>query len=74
MVDTKEFRTVEDMQSVPLEKLGMFCEDLRLWLSLHRLSDAEKDLRITSPRDVFGWIDDGRHDLKISLSIKQATE
>jgi hypothetical protein len=62
------FTTVADMHSVPLEKLGMFCEDLRLWLSIHRLAEAEA-MRMTTPADTFGWVDDGKHDVKLNIKI-----
>jgi hypothetical protein len=70
------FRTVEDMHAIPLEKIDHFCQDLALWLSLHRvaeLTNAEQSMvKVTSPRDVFGWVDDGKHD--VNLNIKLHTE
>lgn len=65
---TYEFRTVAEMHAIPVEKIGAFCEDLRLWLTIHRLAEADK-LRATTPLDVFGWIDDGRH--KITVKIRR---
>lgn len=66
---TYEFRTVADMQAVPVEKLGAFCEDLRLWLTIHRIAEATGELKAHTPLDVFGWIDDGRHDITINLHL-----
>lgn len=74
----REFRTVAEMQAIPLDKIDAFCEDLRLWLTMMRLADAGlaemppelKDaIRLVSPRDVFGWIDDGKHDANIHIRI-----
>jgi hypothetical protein len=65
------FRTVEDMHAVPAEKIDHFCRDLALWLTMHKLVEAIDcaAIKVTSPRDVFGWIDDGKHDANITLKL-----
>lgn len=67
---TYYFKTVADMHAVPLEKLDWFCEDLRLWLTLHRMADAQK-LTITTARDVFGWKDDNCHNARLIVTVKK---
>jgi hypothetical protein len=66
------FRTVEDMHAVPAEKIDHFCHDLALWLTMHKLVDAIDcaAIKVTSTRDVFGWIDDGKHDANITLRVR----
>lgn len=67
---TSYFKTILDMQAIPADKVDLFCEDLRLWLRLHRMAD-EAGIPVTTPRNVFGWIDDGRHNARIDVTIKQ---
>lgn len=62
-----EFRTVEDLHRVPIDKIQAFTTDLALWLQLHRLVDAH-GLPVTGCRDVFGWVDDGRHDVTLTIN------
>lgn len=66
---THYFKTISDLHAIPAEKVDMFCEDLRLWLRLHRMADAA-GLPASTPTDTFGWIDDGRHDIKITVTVK----
>ena len=72
MSNTFKFRTVEDMHAVPFEKIDHFCHDLALWLQLHKLVEISDtpSLRVTSPRDEFGWVDDGKHDININLKVR----
>lgn len=69
---TYYFKTVADMQAVPIDKLEAFTTDLRLWLELHRIADASGALKATTPTDVFAWIDDGKHDVRVNISIAKA--
>lgn len=64
-----EFRTIENLHSIPLEKIPAFCEDLRLWLSLIRLAEKELPAGKVKNREVFGWIDDNRHDVNLKITI-----
>lgn len=70
-----KFRSVQDMQAVPLEKIDHFCRDLALWLSVCKIADQASDettqVKITTPRDEFGWIDDGKHDVNLNIKIRQ---
>ena len=72
MNNTFKFRTVEDMHAVPFEKIDHFCHDLALWLQLHKLVEISDtpSLRVTSRRDEFGWVDDGKHDININLRVR----
>lgn len=71
------FRTVTEMHAVPAEKIDAFVEDLRLWLHMHRELDATMAelgafagiVKITSPTDAFGWLDDGKHDASIRITM-----
>jgi hypothetical protein len=76
------FTTITDMRAVPTEKIDAFCEDLRLWLHMHKhieavSAESEKvlgvKLAILSPTSAFAWIDDGRHDANINVTIDPAT-
>lgn len=70
---TYSFATVADMHAIPLDKIEAFCTDLRLWLQQHRLYEqANAELRkagspvtlaVTTPTEVFVWIDDGKHEV-----------
>lgn len=67
---TQYFKTVADMAAVPAEKIDAFCEDLRLWLHVHKcLARIEQDtnVRVVSETDTFGWIDDGKHDVSVTV-------
>lgn len=63
-----EFRSVTDMHQVPVDKLQAFTTDLALWLQMHRLSE-EHGVTVVTPRDVFGWLDDGRHDVTVRVDV-----
>lgn len=67
---TYYFRRIEDLHAIPLEKIEAFTIDLKLWLQQHRILEltGKGALRATTPTDVFGWIDDGRHDVRVHLS------
>lgn len=59
------FRTVAEMHTVPSDRLHAFCVDLELWLQAHQRVGLSK---VTTPTDVFGWLDDGRHEMRLVLS------
>jgi hypothetical protein len=67
------FKTIAELHAIPADKVDNFCRDLALWLMVHRIAEAHSDENVkikgTSP-DVFGWIDDGRHDVKVSINLK----
>jgi hypothetical protein len=72
----KHFTTVTDMRAIPADKIDHFCEDLRLWLHMHAHIAAvaaevgnEMLLKVLTPTESFGWIDDGRHDANINVTI-----
>ena len=73
------FTTVSDMRAVPAEKIDHFCEDLRLWLHMHKqveqiqaeLGPLAAGLKIMSPTEAFGWVDDGRHDARIQINLHE---
>jgi hypothetical protein len=64
------FRTIEDLHAIPLEKIEAFTIDLKLWLQQLRIVEltGKGVMKVTTPTDVFGWIDDGRHDVRVHLS------
>jgi hypothetical protein len=67
-VQTHTFATVQDMHNVPLEKIDLFCEDLRLWLKLNALA-KQSGLAVKSPTAEFAWIDDGKHDIGVNIRV-----
>lgn len=67
--ETHTFRLISDLHAIPLEKIEDFCKDLALWLATCRLTETIEGLKMTSSQDQFTWIDDGKHDVKINLTI-----
>ena len=65
-----EFRTIGELHCLPLEKIEMFTKDLALWLQIHKVAEMNDSLKATTPRDVFAWIDDGKHNVRINVSLK----
>lgn len=70
---TFKFRTIEELHAIPIEKIEHFCRDLGLWLTLNKIAEAHTSdqIKVTTPRDVFGWIDDGKHDVNLTIKIKE---
>lgn len=70
---TYQFRTISELHAIPAEKVDNFCRDLALWLMVHRIAEAHSDdnvkIKVTSP-EVFGWIDDGKHDVNVRIDLK----
>lgn len=69
-----EFRTIEDLHKIPVEKIEHFCQDLASWLTIHRLAadipaELQGLLKVTTPTDVFEWIDDGKHDINLNIKV-----
>jgi hypothetical protein len=65
-----QFRTIEDLHVVPLEKLEAFVIDLKAWLAIQRVAEARGGVfQTTSPRDCFEWIDDGKHDVNVTITL-----
>ena len=67
---TLEFRTIGELHAIPAEKVDHFCRDLALWLLFHKIADSHEDVKVSTPRDVFGWIDDGKHNVNVSINLK----
>lgn len=81
MADTEVqwFSTTTDMLAVPADKIDAFCEDLRLWLHMHaefaQLSEqCGVVVTVTSRTDAFGWVDDGKHDARVSIEVIAETK
>lgn len=66
-----EFTTIEQLHSISADRVDHFCRDLALWLLMHKIASQEGGLRSTSPRDVFGWIDDNKHHAEIRVTHKE---
>jgi ribosomal protein L37E len=66
-----ELRTVKDFYDVPVEKRAACLEDFSSWLAMmeefHQLLGDIEGIR--SDRDVFRWIDDGKHDMNVSIGV-----
>lgn len=82
MADKQEaayYRTVSEMRAVPADKIDNFCEDLRLWLHMHKqvddiraaLGPLEHVVQVTSADDAFGWVDDNKHDARIHIELHE---
>ncbi len=61
------FRTIEDLHVVPLEKIDAFVTDLRMWLLLSRATEVHG--AIQKNRDTFKWVDDGKHDIDLAIKF-----
>jgi hypothetical protein len=57
------FRTIEELHSVPEDKVDHMLEDLKIWLQMVRECKHP-----TLQRDIFGWIDDGKHEPSLLLA------
>lgn len=57
------FKKIADLQLVPLDKLDHFLMDLKAWLISIKHAKALGH-KITTPTDVFGWQDDGKHEVQ----------
>lgn len=83
-VKAQFFKTVTDMRTVPADKIDHFCEDLRLWLHMHKqveelhaqLGELAYMVKIKTPIDAFGWVDDNKHDatIKVQFSADASVE
>lgn len=74
VIPTQHFRTVADMAAVPLDKIDAFCEDLRLWLTMRALcASVPATVATLVDPDVFGWIDDGKHDTNLRIVTHDGT-
>jgi len=70
------FTTIEDLLTIPAEKIDHALEDLRLWVHAIQLARAlvdagwtdDSELRLSKPAE-FVWIDDGKHDCEIQISV-----
>jgi hypothetical protein len=65
-----KFKTIEDLHVVPLDKIPALCRDLELWLSVIRIAESESEFKVKN-RSTFGWIDDNRHDVNITVTVNQ---
>lgn len=71
--DTYQFRTINELHAIPMDKIEHFCRDLALWLTICKISELTDGVtKVTTPLDVFGWVDDGKHN--VNLNIKVRTE
>ena len=65
-----EFRTIGELHAIPADKVEYFCRDLAMWLLYNKIPDTQAGVKVTSPRDVFRWIDDGMHKVNVSINVK----
>lgn len=64
------FKTIGELHALPLEKIDAFCTDLALWLKIHKVTEAQEGIKARTPRDQFDWIDDGKHNINVTLHVK----
>ncbi len=68
-----EIRTVQDFFAIPAEKREACLTDFALWLevmSSEMMTALEGIDGVRGKREVFGWVDDGKHDGIFSLNIR----
>jgi hypothetical protein len=66
-----EIRTVADFYAVPESRRGLCLHDFRLWLDvMSGLRGLLGDIAGVHARtDVFQWIDDGKHDAEVNITV-----
>jgi hypothetical protein len=71
-----EIRTVADFVALPPEKIGAFLTDFAEWLKVVHVAKGLKDagLVLKSPLDVFSWIDDGKHEMTLTVHDQSGVE
>lgn len=73
-VETRyNLRTVEDFLDVPVEKLPACLVDFLSWIDIMReLRNANFLAENVKPiPDQFQWVDDGKHDVGITIRLKE---
>ncbi len=69
--DVYEFRTVAELHAIPIDKIDNFCRDLALWLAICKVGElTDGATRVTTPLDMFKWIDDGQHNVNLNIKIR----
>jgi hypothetical protein len=63
-----QIRTISDMHAIPADEIQDFLTDLGAWLLIMRAAEA-LPLNPISPRDMFEWIQDGKHNVHVKLHI-----
>ena len=65
-------RTLEDIRNViTIENVDCFLKDFETWLRLSLITkDIERDTVKEVEPTVFKWIDDGKNDIKVNITIK----
>jgi hypothetical protein len=66
-IEPQFFRTIEDFVALPAEKITHCVRDFELWLRAIKIAESHAR-QITTPTDVFGWLDDGKHDVKVQIN------
>ena len=66
---TYDIRTVRDLLAVPAERREDCLSELRTWLAIHDHVDTL--IGVPGAWDgVFQWVDDGRRDMKIQITVR----
>ena len=73
--ETREIKAVSDFFAVPVEKRAHCLKDFELWLEMASAMKAMfGDVKgVHVPTDIFIWVDDGKHDANIKISIVSST-
>lgn len=75
MSDRYEIVQVTDLFRVPPDKRDACLTDLRLWMEMRDALDALlSGVQSAEPPVSFIWIDDGKHDAHVSVSVKETGE
>jgi hypothetical protein len=72
------FTTIRELTELPAEKIDLMVEDLRLWLHCHSAIAAAvatgqvpEGFALLPRVDAFTWIDDGKHNMNVSVSVQE---
>jgi hypothetical protein len=66
VVDHYEIRTIEDLYRIPPDKLDHCLADVKASIETHR-AFAKMSRTKLKPLNKIHWIDDGRHDIVVSV-------
>lgn len=71
-----ELRTISDFVALPPDKIGPCLMDFAEWLRVVYVAThlpPEAGVRVNTPIDVFGWVDDGKHVMTLTVTDGKET-
>jgi hypothetical protein len=67
-----EIHTVTDFLAVPLDRLPACLDDFTTWCAIAQLVIAEGNPSVKMLTDAFRWIDDGKDEQHIQVTMRHA--